>query len=511
MRVRLLGGFRVSIGVRGIPEKAWRLKKAAVLIKLLALAEGHRLHREQVMEYLWPTLAPEAASNNLRQAIYAARRALTPDSSVITHYLPVRDGWLALSPEEPLWVDVEAFEEAAKSARRVGEPSAYRVALELYAGELLPEDRYETWAEGRREALRQTHLALLIELAGLHEEQGEWEPAIAALGRVVEVDPAHEVANVGLMRLHATNGKRRNAILQYQSLRRVLSEELGAEPGESARLLYERIVAGDSMNPSPSEGEGVVAPARRSRKVPGRNNLPAERTSFVGREEEMVEVERLLSMTRLLTLTGAGGVGKSRFALALAKRLADTYPDGAWLVELAPLSEGKLLAQTVAEAVGGREEPGRPSIATLKEHLWAKKMLLIFDNCEHLIEDAARLSEAILDSCSDLRIVATSREALNVGGELTWRVQTLSVPDPGHPLMLGNLAGYESVRLFVERARYRQPAFDLTSENAGPVTEDMPKAGRDTACDRACCGEGGSAFGEADSRQARDLPQASHG
>lgn len=95
IRVRLLGGFRVSMGVRGIPEKAWRLKKAAVLIKLLALAEGHRLHREQVMEYLWPTLAPEAASNNLRQAIYAARRALTPDSSVITHYLPVRDGWLA--------------------------------------------------------------------------------------------------------------------------------------------------------------------------------------------------------------------------------------------------------------------------------------------------------------------------------------------------------------------------------------------------------------------------------
>jgi non-specific serine/threonine protein kinase len=111
------------------------------------------------------------------------------------------------------------------------------------------------------------------------------------------------------------------------------------------------------------------------------------------------------------------------------------------------------------------------SIATLKEHLRTKKMLLIFDNCEHLIEDVARLSEAILDSCSDLRIVATSREALNVDGELTWRVRTLSVPDPGYPLMLGNLAGYESVRLFVERARYRQPAFDLTSENAGPVTE----------------------------------------
>jgi DNA-binding SARP family transcriptional activator len=230
MRIRLLGGFGVYVGVRPVPGRSWRLKKAATLIKLLALAEGHRLHREQAMEYLWPTLASRAASNNLRQAIYAARRALTSDSSDVTHYLPVRDGWLALSPEEPIWVDVEAFEEAARSARRVREPSAYRVAIELYAGELLPEDRYEAWAEERREALRQTHLALLIELAGLHEERGEWEPAITALGRVVEADPSHDEANVGLMRIYATDGKRRDVILQYQSLRRslILMRGIGA-------------------------------------------------------------------------------------------------------------------------------------------------------------------------------------------------------------------------------------------------------------------------------------------
>ena len=126
MRVRLLGGFGVFIGVRGVPERAWRLKKAAVLTTLLALAQDHRLHQEQVMEILWPSLAPKAASNNLRQALYAARRALEPDPSTTSRYLRIRDGWLTLCAEEPLWVDVEAFERAAGVARRVGEPEAYR-------------------------------------------------------------------------------------------------------------------------------------------------------------------------------------------------------------------------------------------------------------------------------------------------------------------------------------------------------------------------------------------------
>jgi len=463
MRVRVLGGFGVSVGGRALGNNAWRLRKAATLIKLLALAEGHRLHQEQAMEYLWPDLGRKAAYNNLRQVLYTARRALSSDSSSVSRYLQVHDGWLMLCPERFLWVDADAFEEAARTARRAGEPAAYRAAIDLYAGELLPEDRYEGWAEQRREALRQTYLALLIEMADVHEEQREWEAAIAALGRVVDVDPASERALVGLMRLYAASGRRREAILRYQQLTQVLSRDFGLEPGESARRLYEQIAAGWSPGPSPAERKGSVTIAKKSFV---NHNLPVERTSFVGREGELVEVERLLSMTRLLTLTGPGGAGKTRFASALARRLVEIYPDGIWMVELAPLAEGELVTQAVAEVMGVPEELGRPLAATLKDHLSSRELLLLVDNCEHLIESVAHLVEPLLDTCPGLRVLATSREALNVAGELIWQVPTLSVPDTGRPTTVENLAGYESVRLFVERARYRQPDFDLTPGNA---------------------------------------------
>ena len=471
LRVGLLGGFRVSIGTRSVGEGEWRLRKAASLVKLLALAEGHRMHQEQAMEHLWPTLPPKPASNNLRQAIHAARRALEPDPSAPARWLRVREGWLTLCAEGQLWVDVEAFERAAGVARRVGEPAAFRAAIDLYGGELLPEDRYEGWAEERREALRRTHLALLIELAGLHEERGQLEAAIAAFARAVGEDPAEEEAHVGLMRLYASAGRRKEAIEQYRRLGRVLSEELDAKPGEPARLLYERIAAGQPPEFSPSEGRSAIAPAGRYGGLSPKHNLPAERTSFVGREEEMVEVERLLSMTRLLTLTGAGGTGKTRFALRVAKGLVETYPDGAWMVELAPLSDPELVERAVAEALGVREEAGHPLTATLEEHLSSRELLLLLDNCEHLIEGAARVIETFLDSCEGLRVLATSREALNVAGELTWWVAPLSVPDLGSAPAVEDLVGSESVRLFVERARYRRPGFDLNRQNAQAVAE----------------------------------------
>src|SRR5215211_637859 len=171
LRVSLLGRFEVSAGSRVIREDDWRLRKAASLIKLLALSRGHRLHREQVMEMLWPDLSPTAAANNLHQALHVARRTLEPLPS---RYLRLQDEELALCPEDPLWVDVYAFESAAEEARRSREPAAYRTALELYAGDLLPRDRYEEWTESRREELRRTHLALLFELAALREERGNF-------------------------------------------------------------------------------------------------------------------------------------------------------------------------------------------------------------------------------------------------------------------------------------------------------------------------------------------------
>src|SRR3712207_4993842 len=170
IRVRLLGGFSVWVGSRGVGEGAWRLRKAKSLVKLLSLSSGHALQREQLMDLLWPELGKEAATNNLRVSLHAARRALTPDSVAASHYLASEEERIALCPEVELWVDAEAFEEAANNARRSREPGAYRAALELYGGELLPEDRYEEWAQERRGELGKTYLALLIELAAILEE-----------------------------------------------------------------------------------------------------------------------------------------------------------------------------------------------------------------------------------------------------------------------------------------------------------------------------------------------------
>jgi predicted ATPase/DNA-binding CsgD family transcriptional regulator len=197
-------------------------------------------------------------------------------------------------------------------------------------------------------------------------------------------------------------------------------------------------------------------------------NLPAARSSFVGREREMGEVERGLAATRLLTLTGAGGSGKTRLALEVARSLVGAYPDGVWLVELAPLSEGALVPKEVAGALGVPERRAQPLDDTLAEVLKDRELLLLVDNCEHLLEATARLVDRLLDSCPHLSVLATSREAICVEGETVWLVPPLSVPEDGSSSE--ELEGYESVRLFVERARGRDSSFSLDVRNARAVT-----------------------------------------
>src|SRR5215212_10351631 len=198
------------------------------------------------------------------------------------------------------------------------------------------------------------------------------------------------------------------------------------------------------------------------------HNLPAPRSSFVGREQEMLEVKRELEMTRLLTLTGVGGSGKTRLALEVARDLVDTYPDGVWLVELAPLSEEELVAplsekalvpKAVAEAWEVPERPGELLADTLAEVLRDEELLLVLDNCEHLLEATTRLADSLLDSCPRLRVLATSREALNVEGEIRWLVPPLSVPGPRLSSTVAELEGAESTQLFLARALNRDPSF----------------------------------------------------
>lgn len=201
------------------------------------------------------------------------------------------------------------------------------------------------------------------------------------------------------------------------------------------------------------------------------NNLPVQLTSFVGRLHELDEVKRGLGTTHLLTLTGPGGTGKTRLSLQVAAEVLDGFADGAWLVELAPLSDPALLAQTVAAPLGVREQPGRPMADTLTDFLRAKNLLLILDNCEHLIEACAQLANTLLRTCPRLRILTSSRESLGIAGETSYRVPSLSVPDwrqaNAYELILQN----DCVRLFVDRAMAAQNRFRLTEKNAGAIAQ----------------------------------------
>ena len=360
--IRLLGGFGAAVGGEPVPDRAWRLKKARELVKLLALARDRRLHREQLMDALWRDLAPAAAANNLNQAVHVARRVLGADAIVL------RDEVLSLDAD----VDVAAFEQAASEARRLGTGTAVRAALALYGGELLPENRYDEWAENRRQSLDELYGGLEDELA--------------------------------------------------------------------------------------SSGESV-----------GARGLPVELSSFVGREHELEELRALLARNRLLTLSGAGGVGKTRLALELARTAGASFPSGPVFVELAPVADARLVADAVAEALDVRALPGLPTTDALVEYLASRTLLLVVDNCEHVLAAAAEVCALLLRAAPGLTVVATSREPLRVPGEVVFRVPSLAIPSRDDDLAPARLLKYESVRLFVERAQSSAPGFELDETNAADV------------------------------------------
>lgn len=201
------------------------------------------------------------------------------------------------------------------------------------------------------------------------------------------------------------------------------------------------------------------------------NNLPAQLTSFIGREREIAEVKRRLSVSRLVTLAGPGGAGKTRLSLQVAADLADDFTDGVWFVQLERVTDRNLVPQTVAAVLGLREEADRPLMKTLTDFLHAKTVLLILDNSEHLIEACAQLATSLLQACPNLRILASSREVLGIPGEDTFHVPSLGVPDPNHLPALDVLAQVEAVRLFTDRATAAQPKFALTTQNAAAVAQ----------------------------------------
>ncbi len=202
-----------------------------------------------------------------------------------------------------------------------------------------------------------------------------------------------------------------------------------------------------------------------------RNNLPSNLTKFIGREKEIAKVRHALSEYRLVTLTGSGGVGKTRLSLQVASELLDQFPSGVWFVELAPITDPDLIPQIILSAADMQTQQGRSALDSLTDFLREKTLLLVLDNCEHLIESCAKLAEPLLNDAPNLKILASSREALGVKGEQAWHVPSLSFPDLKQLPAAEQLSQYESVRLFIDRAVLAQPRFAVTNENANAVAQ----------------------------------------
>jgi predicted ATPase/DNA-binding SARP family transcriptional activator len=446
VRVFLLGGFSVVVDGQPVADR-WRLHKAKTLVKILALTPRHRLHREQIVDMLWPAATVQAATNNLHQILHNVRRLMGANS------IGLHDDVVRLCPIGTLTVDVDMFEQAAAKARTESDVTALRSALELWTGPLLPEDQYAGWATEHRERLAETHAALTTELASRLLELGDLPAALALLEPLESNRPLDEQLHRVLMEVLAGLGRRWDAIETYERLLAALDDAYAAEPEPQTRALYRHLLTGGKPMPS-----AVL------------HNLPAPTTSFVGRRRLLSELSTCLGRTRLLSLTGVGGVGKSRLAVELARLLGEgsDFPDGVWLVELAGIHDPEAVAATAASALQLTLRSGVSQPTAFAEQLASRTLLLIIDNCEHLLDACGELVDEVLAHCPNTTIVTTSREPLGVGGELVYRVPSLQLPSETE-VDVHELARLEAVQLFVERARLSAPSFRLTNTTARSV------------------------------------------
>jgi predicted ATPase/DNA-binding SARP family transcriptional activator len=455
LRLRLLDSFELrndDDALTGLP------KRVQAIVAYLVLQRGRAAARDRVASLIWPDRAIEQARQSLRQGLLVLRSTLGPRERERVAATPAG---LAFDLRG-LEVDVLQFETLARS-RNLTDLEA---AAALYGGALLadvslPSEPFEDWLDMERRQLHAMAADVLLALAQGHAAAGRTDAALAAGRRLAALDPLREEAHRLLMQLHSAAGQRTLALRQFALCTQILERELGVAPESETVQLARTIEQSDAR-----------ATVRRM-SVPGDvalHNLPAQPTALIGRGAEIARIEKTLPDHRLLTLTGEGGIGKTRLALEIGTRALASYRDGVWLVDLAPLSDPDLVPSAVATAlgvdIGGSGDP----CAVLARRVRSSELLIVLDNCEHVIAAAAHLAETLLGGAAKVRVLATSREPLDVAGEEVFRLRLLSLPPEGTSRAEDVLAS-DAVQLFVERARSDGAGFMLDDRNAAAAAE----------------------------------------
>jgi predicted ATPase/DNA-binding SARP family transcriptional activator len=456
--LRLFGAFAATLN--GVPlARAWHSDR---LLALLVLRRAAPTDRALLAAILWPDADEANARFYLRRTLAALRQALGTQSERLLSPTTARTLQLDLSGAN---CDLLAFD----TARARGDLPALEEMVTLYRGPLL-EGWYEDWAQHDRTVCEQQYLDTQEALARVALSRHAHDEAARALRAVLAVEPLRETAQRALLEALAASGDHAGMTQAYRDFRLLLDAQLQSQPDAETIALYRHLraearqKAGAVYRPVPASPTPLLG-------------LPAQLTHLIGREFEREQIVSRLETARLLTLTGSGGVGKTRLAVAVAEEVADEYRDGVCFVDLAPLQHPAAVTQTVASALNLREAPGRPFLETLLGYLRERSLLLILDNCEHLCRACASLAEALLAHCHALRLLATSREPIGAAGERIWRVPSLSLPElterdlPAEKGAQALLMESEAAQLFVERAAEAKASFRLTRENLDSVSE----------------------------------------
>jgi predicted ATPase/DNA-binding SARP family transcriptional activator len=454
--VAILGALLVT-DEAGRPVEVGGARLRALLTRL-ALEPGRPVGVDALVEDLWGDTPPAERLNALQSLVSRLRRALpgAPIESGPTGYR------LTLDRRD---VDAAEFARLAEAGRRAlpDEPATARrlltEALALWRGPALADAAGSPWADAAADRLAERRLAATEDRMDAELELGGHGAVLAELEALARAHPMRERIRGQHIRALYAAGRQADALAAYEDLRGLLADELGVDPSRQLQEIHLRVLR---ATPEP-------------RRATPRTNVPAQFTSFVGRDADLAEVARLLERHRLVTLVGPGGAGKTRLAAETAVRVLDGFQDGAWLAELAPVTDGSQVPQAVVSAVGLpdtrlREAAAQPPpLARLVDLLADRCALIVLDNCEHLIEPAARTAAELLARCPRLRILATSREPLGITGEALAPVAPLGLPpadaSPGEALR------HPAVRLLADRAGAVRPGFEVDERTVAPVVE----------------------------------------